>query len=57
MEVKPEPTKTVLVTTRLSREAADELNRLAEHADRTIAAELRRAVRFYLADKTAEAAA
>lgn len=40
--------KTTLVTTRLEKDAAEELARRAIEADRTIAAELRRAVRFYL---------
>ena len=52
-----EPQKTALVTTRLDQEAAEELGRRAALADRTIAAELRRAVRFYLADQTAGQAA
>jgi hypothetical protein len=48
-----EPLKTTLVTTRLEQDAAEELARRAALADRTIAAELRRAVRFYLADASA----
>jgi hypothetical protein len=51
-----EPQKTALVTTRLEQEVADELARRAARADRTIAAELRRAVRFYLAEGTEQAA-
>lgn len=43
-----ETAETVLVTTRLSPESASELAQCAKAADRTIAAELRRAVRFYL---------
>lgn len=48
--------KTTLVTTRLEEDAHAELTRRALLADRTIAAELRRAVRFYL-EQSAEAAA
>jgi hypothetical protein len=43
-----EPRPTLLVTTRLEPESHAELARRAAEADRTIAAELRRAVRFYL---------
>jgi hypothetical protein len=53
----PEPLKTTLVTTRLEQDAAEELARRAALADRTIAAELRRAVRFYLSDESAGRAA
>lgn len=60
MESSASPSReTLLVTTRLDPEAHAELSRLAAEADRTIAAELRRAVRFYLEERaeTAEAAA
>lgn len=49
--------KTTLVTTRLSDAQAVELERRALLADRTIAAELRRAVRFYLEQVDGEVAA
>jgi hypothetical protein len=48
--------KTTLVTTRLDSLSARELARVAREADRTMSAELRRAVRFYL-EHVAEAAA
>lgn len=58
--MKPESstaTKTTLVTTRLDEEAHAEMMRRALAADRTIAAELRRAVRFYLEQQDGAAAA
>lgn len=58
MKVKPvEEQKSALVTTRLDADSHAAMVRLAEEADRTIAAEVRRAVRFYLADRNTEAAA
>ena len=53
----PEPTKTTLVTTRLEQDVAAELARRAAKADRSVSAELRRAVRFYLAEDAAASAA
>jgi hypothetical protein len=47
----------LLVTTRLEPDAHAELTRRANEADRTIAAELRRAVRFYLEAAAMEEAA
>lgn len=47
----------LLVTTRLEPDAHAELLRRALEADRTIAAELRRAVRFYLETVKPEEAA
>lgn len=47
--------KTVLVTTRLDEESHKRLQRIAVDADRTIAAEVRRAVRFYLENATVPA--
>jgi predicted transcriptional regulator len=44
----PASAKTVLVTTRLDGATYDALSQLARKADRTIAAEVRRAVRLYL---------
>lgn len=53
----PSAPKTTLVTTRLEEDAHAELYRRALLADRTIAAELRRAVRFYLEQADGEVAA
>ncbi len=39
---------------RLDRETLDELERVAAAADRTVAAEIRRAIRRYLAEVQAE---
>jgi predicted transcriptional regulator len=57
MEANTRPAETVLVTTRLDKESHEALTRLAAEADRTIAAEVRRAVREYLERERDEVAA
>lgn len=49
--------KTAPVTTRLEKDVLAALAHRAELADRTVSAELRRAVRFYLAQPVTERAA
>jgi plasmid stability protein len=49
--------KTALVTTRLDEDSHAALSERAAQGDRTIAAELRRAVRFYLSHPATERAA
>jgi predicted transcriptional regulator len=51
----PEEPKTVAVLTRLDPELREQLARRAADNDRTLSAELRRAIRFYLASGEAAA--
>lgn len=52
-----EQEKMVLAYTRLPAEVADRLEKAATAADRTVAAEMRRAVRLYLEDREASGSA